>query len=353
MISFNLIILVVSMLLVVPIIVNLIKSKKDESSVIMSKDSTLTLRGAAIIGILIHHCSQYFDGLGPFQLIVKQSGYALTAIFFLFSGYGCWYSIRKIRGVHKHSLTVKWVFNHSFRIWLDFAVVFIINILFFLAFKVTDGMTLRELIKDFFTITQPTWVSWYPKIQIACYVVLVIAFLINNEKKELITLAVIIVYILSAYKIGMASMWYSSVICFPIGMIFAKYLSKYSISRKILVLISTLSFIIFGVLYFLQMKYYASILRTVSVVFLAFFIVSLSGLVEFNSEILKKIGKVSFEIYLIHLFLLRIVEIKGYESNVSIFAILVLSLLMAYPINRFVEIINKNIFSNNKKVQHL
>ena len=76
MIIFNLIILIVSILLVVSIVVNLKKSNKNKSNIIMSKDSTLTLRGAAIIGILIHHCSQYFDGLGPFQLIIKQSGYA-------------------------------------------------------------------------------------------------------------------------------------------------------------------------------------------------------------------------------------------------------------------------------------
>ena len=352
MIIFNLIILIVSILLVVSIVVNLKKSNKNKSNIIMSKDSTLTLRGAAIIGILIHHCSQYFDGLGPFQLIIKQSGYALTAVFFLFSGYGCWHSLKKLSGgstSSRLSKTFKWVLNHSLRIWFDFVVVFFINILIFKAFNVTEGMSVTELLKDFFTITEPTWVSWYPKIQIACYIVLAIAFLIKNEKKELITIVVTFIYILSAYKIGVASMWYSSVICFPIGLIFAKYLSEYSISKKTLTSISAMSFVVFGLLFFLQINYYTSILRTISVVFLALFIVSLSGLVEFNSKILKAIGNISFEIYLIHLFLLRIADIKDFEPNASIFAIFLLSLLMSYPINKFVELINKKIFSDNKK----
>ena len=97
MISFNSIFL----LTVFELIISLIRGFKsgDKNDVkIMSKDSTLALRGVAIIGILIHHCSQYFDSLGPFQFAIKQSGYALTAVFFLFSGYGCWYSLRKISG---------------------------------------------------------------------------------------------------------------------------------------------------------------------------------------------------------------------------------------------------------------
>lgn len=51
----------------------------------MDKTSTLTLRGLAILGIVLHHCTNIYDNVGPFYFLLKQSGYALTAVFFLFS----------------------------------------------------------------------------------------------------------------------------------------------------------------------------------------------------------------------------------------------------------------------------
>lgn len=347
MISFNSIFL----LTVFELIISLIRGFKsgDKNDVkIMSKDSTLALRGVAIIGILIHHCSQYFDSLGPFQFAIKQSGYALTAVFFLFSGYGCWYSLRKISGggtTNRLSKTTKWALNHSLRIWFDFVIVFVLNVIVFKTFNVTDGMSAKELIKDFLTLTEPTWVSWYPKIQIACYVVLALAFLINEKRKEIITLTVTIVYIAFAYKFGLASMWYTSVICFPVGMLFAKYLNKYSIPKYKLMISSIVSVLSFGCLFYLQTIIYQSLLRLVSTLFLAVFIVSITGLFEFNSNLLKKIGNMSFEIYLIHLFLLRVAVENGYKANISILLIFVLSLFVSYPINKLVVMINKKIIS--------
>lgn len=93
-------------------------------------------------------------------------------------------------------------------------------------------MTARELLKDFLTITQPTWVSWYPKIQIVCYIVLAISFLINENGKEWITLAFVMIYIFVMWKLNMASMWYTSVICFPVGLIFAKYSQAIKLTKK-------------------------------------------------------------------------------------------------------------------------
>lgn len=236
--------------------------------------------------------------------------------------------------------------NHSLRIWFDFVFVFIINILVFKVFNVTEGMSVTELLKDFFTVTEPTWVSWYPKIQIACYVLLALAYLINEKRKEILVLIVTIVYIAFAYKFGLASMWYTSVICFPIGMFFAKYLNKYTISKNKLIISSIVSVLAFGSLFYFQTIIYQSLLRLISTLFLAVFIVSITGLFEFNSNVLKIIGNMSFEIYLVHLFLLRVAVVNDYEANISIFLIFVISLVISYLINKIVVYVNKKIISN-------
>ncbi len=73
MISFYAILFAVAFLLLFKM-PSYIKNKKSVELKAMNRDSTMTLRGAAIIGIVLHHCSQYFDSLGILQMPVKQSG---------------------------------------------------------------------------------------------------------------------------------------------------------------------------------------------------------------------------------------------------------------------------------------
>lgn len=207
----------------------------------------------------------------------------------------------------------KWTINHCFRLWFDFVIVFVINIVFFLIFNIEEGMTVRELLKDFLTITQPTWVSWYPKIQIACYIILAISFLINKNGKEWITLAFVLIYIFVMWKLNMASMWYTSVICFLVGLIFAKYSQTIKLTKELLIPLSLISLIIFGGLYYVQSIMYTECLRTISTMFLALFI--------------------------------RIADTKGYDSNFAVISIVIISLIIAYPVNKLVVCVNKKLSS--------
>ena len=45
------------------------------------------------------------------------------------------------------------------------------------------------------------------------------------------------------------------------------------------------------------------------------------------------IGNQSFEMYLIHLFLLRIAAIRGFELNIAVIFILAISLILSYPVS--------------------
>lgn len=347
MISFNAIILVTAFLLLYKF-PQYIKNKNSAEIKVMNKDSTMTLRGAAIIGIVVHHCSQYFEGLGILQMPVKQSGYALTAIFFLFSGYGCYHSLRKATSTRNSvRFAATWTARHSLRIYFDFIIVFLINIVLFKIFAIDEGMSANELLKDAFTLTEPTWTSWYPKIQILCYVVLAVSFLISDKYKEIISFAVLLVYVALTWRLGFASMWYTSVLCFPIGMIFAKYIPDFK-SKKIYAVLFIVSGILFAGLFVLQTKMLAGPLRLLSACVLALVIYSLTGLFKFDSAVLKSIGRISFEIYLIHLILLRIFVKENIDSNISIILILVISILIGYVVNKIVVKINGLVFKRKK-----
>lgn len=173
------------------------------------------------------------------------------------------------------------------------------------------------------------------------------AFLISKKHKEWITLGVTVIYILVMWKLGIASMWYSSVICFPLGLIYAKYIPKLNLSKAKTVCISVASLICFLALFVLQIYKYTDVFRTVSSVFLSLFVVGLTGLYHFDNPILKKIGNMSFEIYLIHLVLIRIFGIFDIDTNIAVLAIILLTLAVSYPINKLVVMLNNKIFRKN------
>lgn len=243
--------------------------------------------------------------------------------------------------------TAAWTVRHSLRIYFDFIIVFLINIILFKAFSIEDGMSAAELLKDAVTLTEPTWTSWYPKIQILCYVVLAVSFLISNKYKEIITFAVLSVYVIVMWSLGFESMWYTSVLCFPLGMLFAKYLPEFK-SKKIYAAAFVISGVVFAALFVLQTKMLTGPIRLISACVLSVVIYSLTGLYKFDNFILKSIGQISFEIYLIHLVLLRIFVKENVNANISIILILLISILLAFPVNKLVVGINSSIFNRKK-----
>lgn len=346
MISFNIILLVVVFLLLYKLPFY-IKNEKNNEVKVMNRESTMVLRGAAIIGIVVHHCSQYFDGLGIFQMPVKESGYALTAVFFLLSGYGCYHSLKSPTLQRNVRTVMLWTVRRSLRIYFDFIIVFIMNVILFKAFSMNEGMSAPELIKDAFTLTEPTWTSWYPKIQILCYVVLAVSFLISDKYKEIITFAVFVLYVILTWRLGVQSMWFTSVMCFPIGMIFAKYIPQFK-SKKTYAAVFVISGVVFTVLFVLQTLMLQAPIRTLSGCVLAAAVYSVTGIYKFDSVILKNIGKISFEIYLIHLMLLRIFVKANINSNISIILILLISVLLGFAVNKIVTEINDLLFKRKK-----
>ena len=352
MIAFNLTIILLFMLL----LPSVVKSCKNSNIVdILNKDSALTLRGIAIIVIVLHHFSQYFENLGILQTPIQQCGYAVTAVFFFFSGYGCFCSYRRYRGLRgkqKIKFSSLWFLKHSFRLYVDFLIIYAINLILIFVFK-TEDITLGEAIKNLFTITLPGWVSWYPKIQILCYFILSITYIVSDKNKTHLTLCIILLYIIIAYFLKLQSMWYTSVICFPLGMLVAERLPKTKDNKNRHIVVFLVSSLVFAGLFFLQMRIHPSVVRLTSSLLIPLIVTAATGIVQFKSRILSKLGQWSFEIYLIHLIILRIMINSApnaitMNSNLSLIIILVISVLLGWIVNKAAVFISENVFSNLK-----
>ena len=76
------------------------------------RDTTASLRGIAMIGIILHHIN-YKIGTG--SLILSYMGFLTTGLFFFISGYGNMLSINK-----KTHVQFEWLYKKFFKIYTPF-----------------------------------------------------------------------------------------------------------------------------------------------------------------------------------------------------------------------------------------
>lgn len=345
--------LAIMMLRLLPQLMRRLKHQTDltdgRGTMVLSKGSTLSIRGIAIMLMILHHFSQYFENLGPLQHPISQCGYALTAVFFFLSGYGCWYSVNKL----KRSTSLKsrcgaafiWFLKHSVRLYLDFLMVLVLNILIFKAIGITEDISFHQIVKDLLTFTLPTWVTWYPKIQIACYGVLALAWLLNEKRKDYIVLLITVVYVAVLAAFNVYSMWYTSVICFPLGLLIADNIKKISQKKAAThYLILMISAAMFAMTFVLSLRYLTIPLRMISVLTIPFLLTAMTAVVNFENRFYGFVGNISFEIYLFHLILIRVMESLKIDTGISLIIIMVCAVTVGWVINKLTVTVNRKVF---------
>ena len=136
------------------------KSIKNEN-LVFDRDSTATIRGLAMIGIILHHIH---NRLTFSSLLLASIGYLSTAIFFFISGYGNSLSI------NKKNPNFRWILKKISKIYIPFFVIYWLYFISNCIFYPEKIPAFREIIQDIFTISLPNEVSWFPKIIVLCFI---------------------------------------------------------------------------------------------------------------------------------------------------------------------------------------
>ena len=183
-----------------------------KNSEIFGRDSTASLRGLAMLGIMLHHIQ---NELGLCSPILIQVGYIATGLFFFISGYGNTISL------NKNGSSIKWIWNKFLKIYIPFFVVYWFCFICLYAIYPLELPTEIETIKDMVTISLPNQASWFPKIILLCFAVHWLAnkLFLNKKIQTLVVFCCIVIYIAVMWKKGFAACWYNSVICYAIGIL--------------------------------------------------------------------------------------------------------------------------------------
>lgn len=293
----------------------------------MSIDNTNGVREFFILLMIAHHVSQHIPDNGVWPLIFGSVGGLLTGIFFFLSGYGNYYSYCK----RKNENRVKWIFQRITAIILPFEVIYPI-------FYFISGHT-GLYIKGTLTLTFPEATNWFIKVMLGCYVIFFLIYFIlpfrmtvKNAILLMSTAAAIIIFIF----LKMDTFWWSSVLCFPLGVYYAHYKEKTDMLLDKWYIFAT-SFGLFAAAHVLNVKVsrYFEIAACVLAV-IAFLCVNKKF--TLNSKIFQLPGTFSYEIYLIHVGLLSSVYNVTKLSELQMLIIYCVTLLGGFILHSLVHI---------------
>lgn len=302
------------------------------------KDNTNTIRGFAIVGIILHHISQYL-GMWNLQVeIFALSGYLFTGTFLFLSGYGNLISYQKIS-----DKTIKekcsWLWRKIWNVLLTYILVFLISFLI----EVLSGNDLMEAVKPVANLALPGWINWYIKIQILMYLLFFIVYIwrISDRVKQVFLLIFSIILIIALS--GLESYWYNTVLCFGLGVIIANNRNVlFGLIKKYKKIYLFITMILFAITFHLSVEIIAS---------LAFclFIIALDNCFHPRNQVIIWLGNMSFELYLIHLIFVRKLLIDGIvnvDQNICVAIIIAGTICISYMVKKWKKIIDQKIKCN-------
>lgn len=182
---------------------------------------------------------------------------------------------------------------------------------------------------------------WYVVIIVFLYVLYYLLFKRFNDKIAIkMMLVITALYWTTCYLLGIGTWWYNTTFCFPLGIILATYfdtLIKYLKAHYTQILIS--SFLLFAIIVpvgLFNSGFISIFTKTLSSVFFATLVIILTLKIQIQSKILEALGKISYEIYLIHglpiFFTFIFVNVN---SKINIFIYFILVIFSAFIFSKF------------------
>ena len=183
-------------------------------------------------------------------------------------------------------------------------------------------------------------------------------FFRNKSISIVINTIFVIGYICLAIKLGYGFWWYNSILTFIVGLLWAKNQEKIDrvLDRHyfiILVLVTVLLFashqydILLRYVHLEDSYSYALAANLDNIIFTIYFIIVFLKKINFSNIYLILIGSISFELYMIHGLVISMLGKIFVSSRVNdvifTFFVLILSLILAWIINKLVNRIIKKV----------
>ena len=298
-----------------------IKIGKNIENDFTDKEQSNVLRGiCCIIVVLVHipanHGNFIQDAIGSF-------GYIAVTIFFLLSAYGLKYSLDNKKKYLKHFLR-----NRLLIIYIPFVIA---NLLYQLIVMKSEFDILKIV-----GIKNITFVGELMLFYLIFYVIYKNIKDIHKADIVMIGFGIIISIISYLFKFG----WYVECLGFIYGIIIYKLQNKFNniINKNYIfnLVFFTLLSIVLRIIYIrvknIEMVNY--IIKVILGISLICLIAIILKRIKIYNKLLKKLGKISYEVFLLHIIIIHVFENLDITSGVYISLVIITTILCAYLMNK-------------------
>lgn len=300
----------------------------------MSKENTGAVNGIFVVLVFLRHFSQYVkfsDGLVD-QLFVKLNGYMgqlLVTTFLFYSGYGIMCSIMSKGSDYVRQIPKKRI--------LSVLIHFDIAVALFLICDIILGKhyDLKTVLLAFTGWTSIGNSNWYIFAVIILYFIVFLSFTVFKKSKTvgfIMTTALTVMFVFVMIIVKRPDYCYNTVICYPLGMLYALLKEKIdkALMKNDIIYFSSLA-ICFAALVLLY-RYNRNGVEEHSMwsSMFAILVVMVSMKVKLNNPFIKLMGNHVFGIYILQRIPMMIFANLGIASNRYVF--LILSFLATLPL---------------------
>lgn len=275
-----------------------ISLKPENKEFSISKDSTSVLKGGAILLIMLHHFALNINDKGIF-LPFMAVGYLGSTMFFFLSGYGLEFGRKKMS---KKETLLK-CFSRLWKVFLP-AVVAVVSyeiLLMFFGFR----FSVSQLFLNLFNLRNIDTSMWFIYIIMAWYIIyyLVSYFISDTRKKEIFLIFCALTFIIFGAITGFEKFWFDSGLGFPFGIVYFNHKDRIGLflSRLKCKFFLSIFFIISFTIGFISDDSLILIIRSIAAALFLLVVLTVLQIVKIEDNIiLKFIGFISYDLYLIH-----------------------------------------------------
>lgn len=305
-----------------------IKDQKDNFE-LCGREQTEPIKGIAILLIMFHHMAQSVSDIAllfPF----RGSGYLAVAVFFFLSGWGLCSSYEHKKNYLKHFIS-----NRIQKVFFPFVVLNGIYLAVVLCLFRSD-ISVGKAVSSIFTGTLDSSM-WYIRSLLFFYAAFYVIFRLCHTKQSqtFMMLFISAAYFIFCYLTGMGKVYFDNSFSFALGVICCLYKEKVQqLCPKIPLWYNIIFVILFAACFVGNMQRTELpflVLRILSTILFIICIIAMMKYLDFSHCIwAKKIGGISFGIYLIHFKVLEVLKHYGQFGIVQVILYIVLTFFLAY-----------------------
>ena len=313
---------------------------------VFTKEWSFVLKGILAILIVLHHISTHrelwcpedtswyvyiFDQLIPLSPI-------FVGMFFFFFFYGVMTSFNRTQGEYIKTFLIK-RFSKVLIPWLTLSVICLLIIKLWL--HPDFNIWVRCL--TFFITGKSFLLGWFIPVLIMFYLFFYLLFRFFPNKIAVYALLLVVTIISLYFRLrGFGIHWWTSNLCFPVGVLYAcmeKYIPNISEKYRYLCF-NLLNLLVMGLIIVIASGHYGLtqlVLSLACCVLLVWY--SYLHQIKKPGRILSFLSNISYELFLVHILLLRIADVYLPTYNLSIYVITPALLLISVILSWFFHMV--------------